>query len=124
MRRKRLVDVFPSDQQPQIVTQVASVLEGIISQRLIPRAGGKGRVLASEVLVPSHAMRNCIRDRKLEQMVGLMEIGHRDGNRTIDQSVALLLERGEITREEALFHCRERASFAEPEKPQKKNAWF
>ncbi len=120
----RLVDVFPADQQPQIVTQVASVLEAIISQRLIPRTGGKGLVLASEVLVPSHAMRNCIRDRKLEQIVGLMEIGHREGNRTIDQSIAQLLERGEITHEEALFHCRERATFNETEKTHKKTAWF
>ena len=81
-------------------------------------------MLASEVLVPSHAMRNCIRDRKLEQIVGLMEIGHREGNRTIDQSIAQLLERGEITHEEALFHCRERATFNETEKTHKKTAWF
>jgi len=121
----RLVDVFPSDQQPQIITQLASVLEGIICQRLIPRADGQGRVLASEVLVSSHAIRNCIREHKLEQIVGLMEIGHREGNRTIDQSIAHLMENGFITREEAIFHSRERKSFeappTEPKKP--KSIW-
>jgi twitching motility protein PilT len=116
----RLVDVFPADQQPQIVAQLASSLGGIISQRLIPRADGQGRVLASEVLIPGHGIRNCIRERKLEQSVGLMEIGYREGNRTIDQSIAGLLEAGIITREEAIFHCRERKAFEAPPKEPKK----
>lgn len=107
----RVVDVFPPEQQPQIITQLASALEGIICQRLIPRADGQGRVLATEVLKPSHAIRNCIRERKLEQIVGLMEIGHRDGNRTIDDSIAQLLNAGLITRDEAIFNSRERRSF-------------
>jgi twitching motility protein PilT len=121
----RLVDVFPADQQPQIVAQLASALEGIICQRLIPRADGQGRILASEVLVPGHGIRNCIRERKLEQIVGMMEIGTRDGNRTIDQSIELLLNAGYITREQAIFHCRERKSFdAPPKEPRKpKSIW-
>ena len=123
----RLVDVFPADQQPQIVAQLSSALAGIICQRLIPRADGRGRVLASEVLVPGHGIRNCIRERKLEQIVGLMEIGHRDGNRTIDQCIAVLLEHGLITREEAVFHSRERKSFEAPpveaRKPKPKSIW-
>jgi twitching motility protein PilT len=121
----RLVDVFPADQQPQIIAQLASALQGIICQRLIPRADGQGRVLATEVLVPGHGIRNCIRERKLEQIVGLMEIGHRDGNFTIDHSIASLLEAGLITREEALFHCRERKDFeAQPKEPKKpKSIW-
>jgi twitching motility protein PilT len=116
----RLVDVFPAEQQPQIITQLSSCLEGIICQRLIPRADGQGRVLASEVLVPGHGMRNCIRDRKLEQIVGLMEIGHREGNRTIDHSIAALLGAGLITNDEALFHCRERKNFEMAAKEPKK----
>ena len=116
----RLVDVFPADQQPQIVAQLSSALGGIVCQRLIPRADGLGRVLASEVLVPNHGIRNCIRERKLEQIVGLMEIGHRDGNRTIDQSIATLLEAHLITREEAIFHSRERKSFEAPPTPPRK----
>ncbi len=116
----RLVDVFPADQQPQIITQLSSVLQGIISQRLIPRADGRGRVLATEVLCPNHGMRNCIRERKLEQIIGLMEIGFREGNRTIDQSIEVLLNNGIITREEAIFNCRERKKFELPPKEAKK----
>jgi twitching motility protein PilT len=116
----RLVDVFPADQQPQIIAQLSSSLQGIVCQRLIARADGHGRVLATEVLVPGHGIRNCIRERKLEQIVGLMEIGHRDGNYTIDQSIAGLLEAGLITREEALFNCRERKEFEAPPKEPKK----
>lgn len=114
----RLVDVFPSEQQPQIITQLSGVLQGIISQRLIPRADQAGRVLASEALVATHAIRNCIRERKLEQMVGLMEIGHREGNRTIDQSITELLQSGMITLDEALFHARERRAFEALAQPQ------
>jgi twitching motility protein PilT len=120
-----LVDVFPADQQPQIVAQLSSALEGIVCQRLIPRADGQGRVLASEVLVPGHGIRNCIRERKLEQIVGLMEIGIRDGNRTIDQSIESLLNARYITREEAIFHSRDHKTFeappVEPRKP--KSIW-
>jgi twitching motility protein PilT len=116
----RLVDVFPADQQPQIVAQLATALQGIICQRLIPRADEQGRVLASEVLVPGHGIRNCIRERKLEQIVGLMEIGHREGNRTIDDSIMRLLETGAITRNDAMFHCRERKTFEVPAKEPKK----
>jgi twitching motility protein PilT len=119
----RIVDVFPADQQPQIITQLASVLEGIISQRLIPRANGHGRVLATEVLRPSHAIRNCIRDRKLEQIVGLMEIGQKEGNQTIDDSIGLLLDANFITREEAIFNSRERKTFEEKPKAPKKSIW-
>ena len=118
-------DAKIADQQPQIITQLSSALEGIICQRLIPRADGRSRVLASEVLRPSHGIRNCIRERKLEQIVGLMEIGFKEGNRTIDQSISQLLDGGIITREEALFNCRERKSFEEkPKEPKKpKSIW-
>jgi twitching motility protein PilT len=109
----RLVDIFPPEQQPQIVTQLAGVLEGIVCQRLIPRADGQGRILASETLRPSYGMRACIRDHKLEQIVGLMEIGAKDGNHTIDQSLTTLLNTRQITREEALFNSRERRLFQE-----------
>ncbi|MCU0752386.1 MAG: type IV pilus twitching motility protein PilT, partial [Akkermansiaceae bacterium] len=75
-------------------------------------------------MIPGHGIRACIRDRKLEQLVGLMEIGSREGNRTIDHSLAKLLNGGYITRQEALFHCRERKPFEETPKPQKqKSIW-
>lgn len=116
----RLVDVFPADQQPQIIAQLATALQGIICQRLIPRADRQGRVLASEVLVPGHGIRNCIRERKLEQIVGLMEIGYREGNHTIDENIMTLLQAGIITRDDAIFHCRERKTFEAPAKEPKK----
>ena len=116
----RIVDVFPADQQPQIITQLSTALEGIVCQRLIPRADGQGRVLATEVLRPSHAIRNCIRERKLEQIVGLMEIGQKEGNRTIDQSITELFEAHLITRDEAVFNSRERKVFEAPPKELKK----
>jgi twitching motility protein PilT len=121
----RLVDIFPAEQQPQIVTQLAGVLEGIISQRLLPRADGQGRVLATEILRPSYAIRNCIRERKMEQVVGLMEISSKEGNRTIDQSLTELYESGMISREEAFSNARERALFAEKPKapPKPKSIW-
>lgn len=113
----RLVDVFPPDQQPQIVTQLAGVLEAIVSQRLVQRADGRGRVLASEVLRANHGIRACIRERKLEQIVGLMEIGFKDGSRTIDQTIQMLLDNNFITREEALHNCREKRNFMEAPQP-------
>ncbi len=116
----RIIDVFPPDQQPQIISQLASALEGVACQRLIPRADGQGRVLGTEVLRPNHGIRNCIRERKVEQLVGLMEVGYKEGNRTIDQSIAYLFENHIITREEALFNCRDRKIFEEPPKEIKK----
>jgi twitching motility protein PilT len=116
----RLVDVFPPDQQQQIITQLSGVIEGIVCQRLIPRTDGEGRVLATEVLRANHAIRTCIRERKLEQIVGLLEIGFKEGNRTIDQSIAGLLETGQITRDDALFNCRDRKLFEPPPEPEKK----
>lgn len=115
----RLVDVFPADQQPQIVTQLSGVIEAVVSQRLIPRADGTGRVLATEVMRANHAIRNCIRERKLEQLVGLMEIGRREGSHTFDEAIAALLRQRLITREQALHFCRDPRNFPEPEKPAK-----
>ncbi|MFK7851197.1 MAG: type IV pilus twitching motility protein PilT [Akkermansiaceae bacterium] len=119
----RLVDVFPPDQQPQIVTQLSNVLEGIICQRLIPRADTDGRVMASEVMRPGSAIRNCIRDHKLEQLVGLMEIGAKEGNHTIDHSIKALLDGGYISREEALFNAREQRIFEEQKPTKTKSIW-
>ncbi len=120
----RLVDVFPSDQQQQIIAQLSNVLEGVISQRLIPRIDGQGRVLASEILKMNYALRACVRDRKLEQMVGLMEVGRQEGMHTIDDSLDTLLKSRMISREEALYHCRDVTRFQAPEaEPTKKSLW-
>lgn len=109
----RLVDVFPPEQQQQIIAQLSNVLQGIVCQRLLTRPDGNGRVLASEVLVANHGIRACIRDRKVEQIVGMMEIGSKEGMHTIDDSLEFLLAQNLITREEAQFQCRDRHRFKE-----------
>lgn len=109
----RLVDVFPPDQQQQIIAQLANVCEAIVSQRLIPSANGQGRVLASEILRMNHGLRTCIRERKIEQVVGLMEIGQGEGMHTIDESLAQLLNTGQITAQEAIFNCRDHKRFTQ-----------
>lgn len=107
----RLVDVFPPDQQQQIVAQLANVLQAIVSQRLIMRNDNQGRAMASEVMLMNHGLRTCIRERKIEQMVGLMEIGQGEGMHTIDESLAHLLESGQISAVEALYNCRDQKRF-------------
>ncbi len=103
----RIVDAFPGDQQPQIIAQLANALEMVISQRLLPREDGTGRVLASETLVANNAVRACIRDRRYEQLVGLIEIGTREGMNTIDESLAELYAQRFISKEEALRNARD-----------------
>src|SRR6185369_8091507 len=64
----RIVNVFPGNQQPQIRTQLSNVLIGVISQQLLPRADGTGRVMAAEAMIPTHAIRNLIREDKVQQI--------------------------------------------------------
>ncbi len=100
----RIVDSFPSHQQTQIRSQLSFVLEGIICQQLLPRADGRGLVLASEVLVMTPAVRNLIRENKLHQIYSVMQSGQsHHGMQTMNQSLAFLYERGLITYEQALF---------------------
>lgn len=103
----RIVDVFPGDQQPQIIAQLANCLRGVISQRLLDRADNEGRVLATEIMMINDAIRSCLRDRRNEQMVGLMEIGSKEGMHTIDESLAELLQSGAIDHDEAMIHARD-----------------
>jgi len=117
----RMVDAFPGDQQPQIIAQLANALEMVISQRLLPREGGGGRVLASEILIANSGVRACIRDHRYEQLVGLIEIGTRDGMNTIDESLADLYLAREISKEVAIANGRDVTRFEtlnrQPEKP-------
>ncbi len=100
----RIIDSFPSHQQTQIRTQLSFVIEGVICQQLLPRADGKGLILASEVLVPTPAVRNLIRENKLHQVYSVMQSGQsHHGMQTMNQSLATLCERGYITYEQALF---------------------
>ncbi len=99
----RVLDVFPTDQRDQIRIMVSESLRGILSQQLIPRADGKGRVLALELLVNTPAVSNCIREGKTFMLPGVMQTGKNVGMITMDESLRRLYAQGIITREEALF---------------------
>ncbi len=99
----RIIDVFPSHQQGQIRTQLSLVLEGIVCQALLPKADGTGRAMALEVMVPTPAIRNLIRDDKVHQIYSTMQTGQEKlGMQTMNQSLATLYQRRMITLEAAL----------------------
>jgi len=98
----RIVDIFPAEQQEQIRVQLSFTLQGVISQRLLPRVGG-GRVLAYELLIPNAGIRNLIRENKLQQIYSLMQSGQLEsGMQTMNQSLFRLYKAGLITVDEAL----------------------
>jgi twitching motility protein PilT len=99
----RVVDVFPAHQQPQIRAQLSFVLEGIMCQALLPRANGKGRVMAMEILVPNAAIRNLIREDKVHQIYSMMQTGQtKYGMQTFNQSLATLYFKKQISLQTAL----------------------
>jgi twitching motility protein PilT len=99
----RIIDIFPANQQSQIRTQLSLVLEGIVCQALLPRADGKGRCVSLEILVPTPAIRNLIRDDKIHQIYGAMQAGQEKlGMQTANQSLVSLHQRRLITLETAL----------------------
>ena len=98
----RIIDVFPAAQQDQVRMQLADALQGIVTQTLIPTADGEGRVAALEILFPDDAIRNLIRQGKIEQIYSYMQTGTKRGMQTMEQSLADLVLRTVITREEAL----------------------
>jgi twitching motility protein PilT len=97
----RIIDVFPPHQQHQIRAQLANALQGIITQTLIPRQDGTGRVVACEVLAPTPGVRNLIREGKNHQLYSAMQTGGKFGMRTMDAALVGLLRRGVISPEEA-----------------------
>jgi twitching motility protein PilT len=99
----RIIDVFPSHQQSQIRTQLSLVLEGVVCQALLPRADGKGRIVALEILVPTPAIRNLIRDDKVHQIYSTMQTGQEKfGMQTMNQSLVTLYQKRLITLEAAM----------------------
>jgi twitching motility protein PilT len=99
----RIIDVFPSHQQSQVRAQLSMVLEGILCQTLLPRADGKGRILAMEILVPNFAIRNLIREDKVHQIYSAMQLGQdKFGMQTFNQSLYSLYSQRLITLETAL----------------------
>ncbi len=101
----RIVDVFPEHQQSQIRAQLSFVLEGIICQSLLPRASGKGRALACEILIPNSAIRNLIREDKVHQIYSMMQSGQlRYGMQTFNQSLASLYHQRKISLQTAMSY--------------------
>jgi twitching motility protein PilT len=98
----RVIDVFPAAQQGQIRTQLAGTLEGIVAQTLLPTADGQGRVAAVEVLLPDDAVRNLIRQAKVEQIYSIMQTGGKKGMQTMEQALSELVLRGVIAEDVAL----------------------
>jgi twitching motility protein PilT len=99
----RIVDVFPPHQQSQIRAQLSFVLEGVMSQMLIPRMNAKGRALALEIMVPNPAIRNLIREDKVHQIYSQMQVGQdKFGMQTMNQSLFSLFQKRQISMEVAL----------------------
>jgi twitching motility protein PilT len=99
---ERIVSIFPPDQQAQIYAQLASSLQGVLAQQLVPSADKKRRLLATEFLLVNHAARKHIHDRELNMLVDVMQTGRRAGMHMMDDSLMELYEAGEITYENAI----------------------
>lgn len=100
----RIVDVFPAEQQPRIRTQLASILQAICSQRLVPAIGG-GRIAACEILVANTAVRSIIREGKTHQLDTAIQTGVNEGMQTMDRTLAKLVHQGTITFDNALEYA-------------------
>jgi len=108
----RIIDVFPPHQQQQIKIQLSNVLEGIISQQLIPKKDNSGRVVATEVMIATPAIRNLIREGKTFQIQSAVQTGSKFGMMTMDMSILHLLKRGVISLEDALTYCVDQENFS------------
>jgi twitching motility protein PilT len=120
----RVIDVFPAEQQDQVRVQLASTLQGVVTQNLVPTADGRGRTAALEILIPDDAVRNLIRTAKVEQIYSVMQTSTSRGMQTMEQSLGDLVMRRIITpevafsrssRPEQLRGLLERAGFSLPE---------
>lgn len=103
----RLIDAFPANQQSQVVAQLANCLKAVVSQKLIKPKKGKGRVLVEELMLMNHSIRTCLRERKFEQIQGLMEIAQHEGMFTIDHHLVELLKKDLISVDVAYNACRD-----------------
>lgn len=99
----RIINMFPPDQHSQARMQLSSVLQGIISQHLIPRKDGKGRIAAREILIATHAVCNLIKDGKSSHIYSVIQTGGRDGMQTLDNSLIELARNNLISSSDALL---------------------
>ncbi len=118
----RIIDVFPPYQQEQVRTQLAFSLIGVIAQQLVPRANGRGRLLAAEVLIKNHAVANHIREGKTHQTRGLMEGAKSEGMITLDARLRELYEAGMITFEELAGRVTSPSVLTQVRKPSSQSA--
>ncbi|MFW6056002.1 MAG: type IV pilus twitching motility protein PilT [Chloroflexota bacterium] len=98
----RIIDAFPPEHQHQIRMQLSQVIEGVLSQTLVPKASGKGRVGVFEILVANGAVRNLIRTNKTYELASVIQLSNRDGMQTLNQALAHLVNTRQITAEEAV----------------------
>jgi twitching motility protein PilT len=98
----RIIDVFPAEQQSQVRAQIAGALEAVVTQSLLPTADGQGRVAAVEILLPDDAVRNLIRQGKVEQIYSVMQTSTSRGMQTMEQSLCDLVLRGTVEKDVAL----------------------
>lgn len=103
----RIIDVFPSDQQDQIRAQLAATLKAVISQTLVPRMDGEGRIAAREIMVVNDAIRNCILESQTNQIYSTMQIGASQGMSLMDEALERLFREGVIKPEDAISHARD-----------------
>lgn len=101
----RVIDVFPPSQQSQIRVQLAAALQGIVTQQLVPLASGRGRIVASEVMVATSGVRNLIREAKTHQLYSAMQAGGQHGMQTMDMSLAYLVRQSKVSMPAALECC-------------------
>ena len=106
----RVLDVFPTDQRDQIRIMVSESLRGVLSQQLVPTIEGDGRILATELLVNTPAVANCIREGKTYMLPGVMQTGKHVGMITMDESLRQLYVKGKISQEELLFRSDDKAN--------------
>ena len=98
----RIIDVFPSHQQSQVRAQLAFVLEGVLTQTLLQRAKGRGRVMAAEIMICTPAIRALIRDDKVHQIESSMQAGKKYGMQTLNDALYQLYMGREVTKDECL----------------------
>jgi twitching motility protein PilT len=98
----RIIDVFPSHQQDQVRAQLSFVLEGVVTQSLLPRRAGRGRIAACEIMIATPAIRALIRDEKVHQIYSAMQAGKKFGMQTLNDALYSLYMRDEVTLEELL----------------------
>jgi len=108
---QRIIDVFPPHQQRQVTVQLAECLQGVISQVLISRADGKGRILATEIMVSTPGIRNLIRENDIAQIPSLLQMGAQYGMHTMDKSLKVLYKEGIITKDTAISKVKSLSDF-------------